>query len=79
MKELTTHELDAQLAEQLPARELMNCYRSHSSDGSFQQNNASQGNSSANGLIAVNALNDDQVNILSAGNTNGGVYQSNWN
>jgi hypothetical protein len=81
MRELTTHQLDAELAEQLPARELMNvCCGKRSSGGSSttQTNAASQGNTFQGGLVNVNASND-QVNLLSAGNSNGGIYQANLN
>jgi hypothetical protein len=66
MRELTMQELDGQLAEQLPARELMGAcgYRSGRYGGS---NTAVAGN---NQFGLVN-LGNTQVNILSAGNTNG--------
>jgi hypothetical protein len=66
MRDLTTHELDAQLAEQLPARELMggSCQRS----SSYTSNTAVAGNSS-HGFI--NALNGNQVQILTLGSSNG--------
>jgi len=81
MRELTTNQIDAELAEQLPARELMNvCYGRPSSGGSSttQTNAASQGNTFQGGLVNVNVSND-QVNLLSAGNSNGGIYQTNVN
>ena len=78
MHELTIHELDAQLAEQLPARELMGACRYGSSYSVHQSNYASQGNTSQEGLVNVNAS-DNQVNLLSFGNSNGGIYQSNSN
>jgi hypothetical protein len=64
MRELTTLELDAELAEQLPARELMGrgWYPSHTT------NIAVAGNSS-HGFI--NALNGNQVQILTVGSSNG--------
>ena len=74
MRELTIHELDAELAEQLPARELMNAWRAH--QGVDQQNEAYAYNTDQEGLINVNVSND-QVNLLSFGNSNGGVFQSN--
>ena len=79
MRELTIHELDAELAEQLPARELMNCYRSRQSSSVDQSNYASQGNTyQSNGLIGANVnVSDNQVNLLSFGNSNGGIFQSN--
>jgi hypothetical protein len=62
MRKLTTHELDTQLAEQLPARELMGgCY-------SHQSNTAVAGNSSS-GLINVG--NGNQVQVLTLGSSNG--------
>jgi hypothetical protein len=65
MRELTTHDLDSQLAEQLPARELMGgCY---SRSGSYS-NTAVAGNSS-HGFI--NALNGNQVQVLTVGSSNG--------
>jgi hypothetical protein len=64
MRELTTHELDTQLAEQLPARELMGGCYSHQGSS----NTAVAGNSSS-GLI--NALNGNQVQILTLGSSNG--------
>jgi hypothetical protein len=66
MRELTIHELDAQLAEQLPARELMGS--SCSRQGSYTSNTAVAGNSS-HGFI--NALNGNQVQILTLGSSNG--------
>jgi hypothetical protein len=85
MREMTIHELDAELAEQLPARELMNCYKPHSSGGNvYQTNVASQTNgnqvNSAHGFIAVNALNVNALNndnILSPGG-NTGIQQGNF-
>ena len=85
MREMTMHELDAELAEQLPARELMNCYRPRSSSGSVTQTNVAEqtnGNqvNSAHGLIAVNALNVNALNnsnILSDGG-NTGIQQGNF-
>ncbi|MGB0094198.1 MAG: hypothetical protein WBP81_16915 [Solirubrobacteraceae bacterium] len=61
MRELTIHELDAELAEQLPARELMG------SCGHRSGNTAVAGNSQV-GLVN---LGNTQLNILSAGNSNG--------
>ena len=37
MRELTSYELDTQLAEQLPARELMGCWRPHNKGGDTNQ------------------------------------------
>jgi hypothetical protein len=60
MHELTIHELDAQLAEQLPARELMG--------GSFTRNVAVAGNSS-HGFINVG--NGNQIQALTLFSSNG--------
>ena len=81
MRELTTSQIDDETAEQLPARELMNVCcgkRSHGGNSTTQTNAASQGNTFQGGLVNVNASND-QVNLLSAGNSNGGIYQTNLN
>jgi hypothetical protein len=80
MHELTTEQIDAELAEQLPARELMNMSYGRRSPGSttYQTNVASQGNTAQFGLVNVNASND-QVNIASVGNSNGGIGQLNSN
>ncbi|MFL5861371.1 MAG: hypothetical protein ACJ780_11390 [Solirubrobacteraceae bacterium] len=78
MHELTTQQLDAELAEQLPARELMNVSWGRRSGGTatYQTNVASQGNTTQFGLLNINASND-QVNIASFGNSNGGIEQIN--
>ncbi len=79
MQELTLQQLDDEMAEQLPARELMNvCYGRRSSGGTTTQqtNLASQGNTTQFGLVNVNASND-QVNLLAFGNSNGGITQFN--
>lgn len=65
MRDLTIHELDAQLAEQLPARELMGCrpqgssftYNQGSGDGNFDGNG---------GLVGIAVLNGsgDGNNVL---------------
>jgi hypothetical protein len=80
MHELTTQQIDAELAEQLPARELMNMSYGRRSSGSptYQTNIASQGNTTQFGLVNINASND-QVNIASFGNSNGGIGQLNSN
>jgi hypothetical protein len=62
MRDLTIHELDTELAEQLPARELMG--GSWSKGGN---NYAGNGNGSINFLSG----NQVQVNVLSFGNSNG--------
>jgi hypothetical protein len=62
MRELTTHELDAQLAEQLPARELMGgccchsgfTYNQGSYDGNFDGNGGLIGIAVANGSLDGN-------------------------
>ena len=59
MRQLTIHELDAQLAQQLPARELMggcftrggNTYNQGSYDGSFDGNGGLVGIAVANGSL----------------------------
>ncbi|HET8976570.1 MAG TPA: hypothetical protein VFN87_00340 [Solirubrobacteraceae bacterium] len=77
MQEITVHQLDAELAEQLPARELMNCcWGRQSGPSTYQTNVASQGNTTQFGLVNVNASND-QVNLLAFGNSNGGISQFN--
>ena len=55
MRELTMHELDAQLAEQLPARELMGQCHCGSSSSSFTYNQGSyDGNFDGNGgLVGI--------------------------
>ncbi len=77
MQELTLQRIDAELAEQLPARELMNMTYARRSAGTYQTNVAYQGNTAQFGLVNLNVSND-QVNILSAFNSNGGIYQSNY-
>ncbi|HEY7623132.1 MAG TPA: hypothetical protein VH834_25380 [Solirubrobacteraceae bacterium] len=64
MRELTLHEIDDQLAEQLPSRELMgsSCCRSSSSHPSFTYN---QGNGNGNGNAQVGL-----VNLAGVGNGN---------
>jgi hypothetical protein len=62
MRVLTTHELDGQLAEQLPARELMGGAWHRSS------NVAVAGNSSS-GLI--NVANGNQIQLLTLFSSNG--------
>jgi hypothetical protein len=66
MRDLTTHELDTQLAEQLPARELMGgCWRRQ---GSYTSNTAVAGNSSSG---FINVGNGNQVQVLTLGSSNG--------
>lgn len=66
MRELTLHELDAQMAEQLPARELMGgcCSRGgnyNGNEGSF--NGVGNGNSGGNGNGILNIGNGAEVNV----------------
>ena len=66
MRELTTLELDAELAEQLPARELMGgCY---SRQGSYTSNTAVAGNSSSG---FINVGNGNQIQALTLFSSNG--------
>ena len=86
MRDLTIQELDSELAEQLPTRELMGgyCYGGHPSYSSYssthQTNVANVGNSSSSqrGFVNVNASNDN-VQALTLGSTNGGNYVSQGN
>jgi hypothetical protein len=75
MRDLTTYELDAQLAEQLPARELMgrSCCRpycgggqEHSSETIVQGNSDNGNQSSQFGLVNVNNVGngDGNVNVV---------------
>ena len=69
MYELTTYDLDGQLAEQLPARELMGgCPQRSGNHGGSTTNTAVAGNSSS-GLINVG--NGNQVQVLTFGSSNG--------
>jgi hypothetical protein len=67
MRELTLREIDDQLAEQLPSRELMgsSCCRSSSSNPSFTYN---QGNGNGNHNWTVQ---NGGLNISANGNGNG--------
>ena len=70
MREVTMHELDAQLAEQLPARELMGgcprqkcSYQSHNQDGGTKVifspgngNGQGNGNHNGNGFLSGNQV-----------------------
>ena len=65
MRDLTLSELDAELAEQLPARELMSrsggCGCHHGGGGdenNFQSGNGQNGNDAYGGLIAVGGGNN---------------------
>ena len=64
MRDLNLTDMDLELAEQLPARELMGgcCHRSGNN------NTAVAGNSSSG---FVNALNDNQVQVLTFDSNNG--------
>lgn len=75
MHELTTHELDAQLAEQLPARELMgrSCYRPSPSHGSTNQTAAAGNGNGDVGLVNVSG-NSIALFGSSAGNNFAGNY-----
>lgn len=78
MRELTIDDLDAQLAEQLPARELMGCSpcKSYSQGQSttISQGNVGSGdhdgNGDGNGLLSVGSgdadgnLDGDSVNVI---------------
>ena len=69
MRELTMYELDGQLAEQLPARELMgSCFHRSGNYGGGESNTAVAGNSSSG---FINVLNGNQVQILTFGSSNG--------
>jgi hypothetical protein len=65
MRELTTYELDTQLAEQLPARELMGCWKPHNKGGDTATGGAGGSNNVA---VQANVLN---INLLgNQSNTN---------
>jgi hypothetical protein len=70
MRDLTIHELDSELAEQLPTRELMGgyCYGGHPSASSTHQTNvANVGNSSQSnsGISGVQVqANNNQIALL---------------
>jgi hypothetical protein len=64
MRDLTFHEIDEQLAEQLPSRELMGSTSCRSSCGSFTYNQGSyDGNGNGNGNWAL-------INVSGNGNGN---------
>lgn len=65
MRELTIHELDGELAEQLPARELMGGMWSR---GGRVTNVAVAGNSSYG---FINVANGNQIQLLTAFSSNG--------
>lgn len=74
MRDLTIDELDGQLAEQLPARELMGaarycgCYPSHGTTFTWQSNSANIGNGNGNGNESFGLL-----NLNGVGNGDGNV------
>ena len=69
MHELTIHDLDAQLAEQLPARELMGHCGNRCGGSSFTYNQGSfNGNGNGNGNEGL---------IVIAGNGNGNLNGNN--
>ncbi len=76
MRDLNLAELDAGLAEQLPARELMarSCHWSWYSGGgdgvNFQSGNSQSGNDAYGGVVTVGGGN--YVAVLVCGNANGG-------
>jgi hypothetical protein len=55
MRELTTHDLDTQLAEQLPARELMGCWKPYNKCGGGDS--ARGGDGGTNIGVQANVLN----------------------
>jgi len=68
MRELTVHDLDVELAEQLPARELMGGY----SHGGFSMTNiAAAGNN--NGFGSVYFFSGNQNQVFTAFSHNGNV------
>ena len=68
MRELTMYELDGELAEQLPARELMGgCY--HRSGSYSETNIAAAGNNNGSGSLYL--LSGNQVQVLTFGSSNG--------
>jgi hypothetical protein len=56
MRELTTYDLDTELAEQLPARELMGCWKPHNKGGDTNQT-ATGGDGGVNVGLQANVLN----------------------
>jgi hypothetical protein len=78
VRELTFAELDAQLAEQLPPRELMSTYNGRKKwGGGTNQFAAAQGGDGGNGgngglgvNVGVNALNGNQVVPIAIGGDN---------
>jgi hypothetical protein len=62
MRDLTLREIDDQLAEQLPSRELMGCHPCRSSSSSFTYNQGSFDNQSAG--IALVQVQADGNNVI---------------
>ena len=83
MRELTMHELDAELAEQLPARELMNCCYGRQTGGAQtnQTNVAYQANGnqvqSSSGVLSPNVGLNVSNNNIGFG-YNSGILQGNF-
>jgi hypothetical protein len=77
VRELTTYELDGELAEQLPARELMGACPHRSGNRASANANGGNGGNGGNatqvGLVNANV----QANILDGGNNSNGVYGGN--
>jgi hypothetical protein len=82
MRELTIQELDSQLAEQLPPRELMSTYSGRRKFGGGDTNQlalasgGNGGNGGDGGLgvnVGVNALNGNQVIPIGHNSTDGGT------
>jgi hypothetical protein len=65
MRELTIHELDTQLAEQLPARELMGCWRPYNKPSQT----AVGGDGGTNIGVQANVLNINLLGHQSNSNT----------
>lgn len=83
MRNLTTHELDGQMAEQLPARELMgSCWTggknngqpssSHSYNTSHSNNTAAAGNGNNSGNNSLVSANGNSVAVSLFGNSAAG-------
>jgi hypothetical protein len=62
MRDLTLHEIDDQLAEQLPTRELMGCHPNRSSGSTFVYNQGSF--DSQNAGIALVQVQADGNNVI---------------
>jgi hypothetical protein len=77
MRELTFAELDEQLAEQLPPRELMSAWNGRKKFGGTNQNAVAVGGNGGNGgngglgiNLGANALNGNQVIPIAVGGNN---------